>query len=251
MTWQATAWVAEHSEATKGARCLMFAIANHANAEGRRCIASVETLAHEARLSRRGAQEALRRLEASGEIEAVGSSPYGTTDYRIVGMEGGAESAPPADEGGAVRDKGGAVRDKVSSSTAPKRSTVGMNVHTSKDAREVEIEGVVLSGPWANVLTALQRVADAKGAELDLAGAVKQCEKFADRAHSIEAERFAEYWIEGRGENRPMRKVVFAWRNWLSTAPAATTYRSRNGRTGQPTSGELRELAAAAREAGR
>ena len=108
MSIQALTYVLEHCEAKYGSRNLMFAIANHANERGENCWASVVTLAHEARLSRRATQYALAELVRTGEIEPTGSSPAGTTIYRIVAMAervdqlpllgqrtGGANTAPP------------------------------------------------------------------------------------------------------------------------------------------------------------
>lgn len=87
MSVQALSWVIEKSESTRGARCVMFAIANHADEYGGNCWASVETLARESRLSERGTQYALRQLIESGELEQTGESPFGTRVYRIRGVQ--------------------------------------------------------------------------------------------------------------------------------------------------------------------
>jgi hypothetical protein len=50
---------------------------------------------------------------------------------------------------------------------------------------------------------------------------VKVCEKYADRDLVLEAEKFAHYYTDGAGENRTMRDVVAALRNWLNNAPSA------------------------------
>lgn len=108
MSIQALTYVLEHCDAKYGPRNLMFAIANHANERGENCWASVATLGHEARLSRRATQEALAKLIADGEIEQTGVSAANTRIYRIVAMaervdqlpllahrSGGADPAPP------------------------------------------------------------------------------------------------------------------------------------------------------------
>lgn len=91
MSIQALSWVIERSESTRGARCVMFAVANHADEYGGNCWASVETLARESRLSERGTQYALRQLTESGELEQTGESPFGTRVYRIRGVQETAE----------------------------------------------------------------------------------------------------------------------------------------------------------------
>ena len=91
MSVQAVSWVLEHCDAALGARCLMFALANHADENGENCWASVSTLARESRLSRKGVQLALRRLEADGEITPTGRSQHGTTIYALQGMKRGAK----------------------------------------------------------------------------------------------------------------------------------------------------------------
>lgn len=94
MSIQALTYVLEHCEAQHGARCMMFSIANHCDERGENCWASVATMAHEARLSRRGAQEALAALREAGEIEAMGRSRGQTTVYRIVGMATDLDQVP-------------------------------------------------------------------------------------------------------------------------------------------------------------
>lgn len=118
MSVQALTWVIEHSEATGGARCLMFAIANHADQGGHRCWASVETLAHEARMTPRGARAALRRLEGQGEIQDTGPSEFGTHVYDITGMGGEESSAPPGEAGDT---RGGSSRHENGSDLPPNR----------------------------------------------------------------------------------------------------------------------------------
>jgi hypothetical protein len=66
----------------------------------------------------------------------------------------------------------------------------------------------------------LNRVGECKEAKrLNEAAVHRHCEKFADRDFELEVEKFADYWLTGAGQNRPMRDVAGAWRNWLGTAP--------------------------------
>jgi hypothetical protein len=93
---QALTWVLGNAEATLGARCVIIALANYADADGEKAFPSVATLAEEARMSRKGVQDALRRLEEKGEIVYIGLSPYETREYAICGMSGGAKKLRPA-----------------------------------------------------------------------------------------------------------------------------------------------------------
>lgn len=72
----------------------------------------------------------------------------------------------------------------------------------------------------SSLLPQLKRVVEGKGAKpLSRGAVVRHCEKFGDRDHELEAEKFADYWLTGAGQNRPLTDVAAAWRNWLSTAP--------------------------------
>lgn len=95
MSVEALSWVLHHSQAKLGARLVLIALANHAHEDGSNAFPSVKTIAARARLSERATQEALRRLEKSGEIERAGHSEFGTVIYRIpmIIPKGGAESA--------------------------------------------------------------------------------------------------------------------------------------------------------------
>lgn len=92
MSVHALSWVFRHSEATLGARLVLLVLADHAKDDGTFAWPSVETMAAQARLSKRAVQAALRRLEADGHIRSRGQSKAGTTIYDV--LMGGAESAP-------------------------------------------------------------------------------------------------------------------------------------------------------------
>lgn len=92
MSFHLVSWVLKHSEATLGGRLVMIVLAEFGHDDGTRCFPSVETIAERTRMSRRGVQEALRRLEEEGHIETTGTTKYGTTVYRI--RMGGEETAP-------------------------------------------------------------------------------------------------------------------------------------------------------------
>lgn len=137
MSIQALTYVLEHCEATGSARCLMFAIANHANERGENCWASVATLAHEARIAERTTQYALRDLEEAGEIEVSGISAKGTTVYRICAMAEKADQLPllASRQRGADPAPGGANHDKGGCKSAPE------GVQTSAPEPSLTVKG--------------------------------------------------------------------------------------------------------------
>lgn len=68
----------------------------------------------------------------------------------------------------------------------------------------------------------LATVIDRKGAKpLNTTAAVKACKDFGDRDLTLEADKFLHYWLDGAGENRKVKDIVGAWRNWLRNAPAS------------------------------
>ncbi len=82
MSVQAISWVLENSQARLGDRCVLIAIANHADSRGNNAWPSVRTIAREARLSTRQVQHALKRLCQIGELEVQwGAGPHGTNRY--------------------------------------------------------------------------------------------------------------------------------------------------------------------------
>jgi hypothetical protein len=87
-----TSWVFRHSEAKLGARLVLLVLAEHAHDDGGRAFPSVDTIVERTRMSRRGVQEALRRLEADAMVEPYAKTKDGCTVYRV--LMGGADSAP-------------------------------------------------------------------------------------------------------------------------------------------------------------
>src|SRR5215831_7358450 len=85
MSVRVLSWVFDHSDvAHRGDLLVLLVLADHAHDDGSSAFPSVDSIARKARLTRRGAQLALRRLEAQGAIVAEGRGPKGTTAYRIV-----------------------------------------------------------------------------------------------------------------------------------------------------------------------
>ena len=68
MSWQAVTWVLEFSESTSYSRLVMIAIASHANREGKNAFPSLDTIAQEARISRREVIYCIQAMEEAGEL---------------------------------------------------------------------------------------------------------------------------------------------------------------------------------------
>jgi hypothetical protein len=86
MSIRVLSWVFESSTVThRGDLLVLLVLADHAHDDGTHAFPSVEKIARKSRLSRRGAQLALRRLERLGAIEPTGSAgPHRPRSYRVV-----------------------------------------------------------------------------------------------------------------------------------------------------------------------
>jgi|SRR6266436_9994750 len=71
MSWQAVTWVLEFSESEGYSRLVLIAIASHANREGRNAFPSLDTIALEARISRREVVYCIQELEEKGELSIL------------------------------------------------------------------------------------------------------------------------------------------------------------------------------------
>jgi hypothetical protein len=122
--------VMRHSEATLGARLVLFVLAEHAHDDGTEAYPSVETIGERTRLSRKGVQGALRRLEADRMIVRDGEGPRRTTKWRVV--MGGEETTPAN-----LRASGGEVDDLEGGEAATPEPSLGEPSEESSDtARE-------------------------------------------------------------------------------------------------------------------
>lgn len=68
LSWQAVTWVLEFSDAEGYPRLVLISIASHANREGKNSFPSLDTIALEARVSRREAIYCVQTLEEMGEL---------------------------------------------------------------------------------------------------------------------------------------------------------------------------------------
>jgi len=86
MSVRVLSWVFDSSAVEhRGDLLVLLVLADHAHDDGTHAFPSVDTIARKARLSRRGAQLALRRLERLGAIvPTAGEGPHRPRAYRVV-----------------------------------------------------------------------------------------------------------------------------------------------------------------------
>lgn len=121
----------EHSSVEqRGDLLVLLVLGDHAHDDGTGAYPTVETIAKKARMTRRGAQLALRRLEALGAIEPIGKRPTrrGTSDqgqieYRVLMGDGGELSSPRSEFAGELDDtQGRTERHEGANPASPKPS---------------------------------------------------------------------------------------------------------------------------------
>jgi hypothetical protein len=236
-------WVLDHSEATGGARLVLIVLAEHAHADGGEAFPSVDTIAHRTRMSRRGVQESLRRLEAEGHIVSDGVSRKGTKVYRVLMSEqGGADRAPRADRAPAQNDaEGGAPR-------APEPSVEPSGPNGESSARAKAPEDVVpddfpaeLRPHARRVMAVLRDVAARRGARKVTARAVGLTVMARPRKPLVMAAHDCAAWIEDHPEVA-CRDVVARYRRWLDREPDLQGL-ERLADDGTPTGAPARPLA--------
>lgn len=122
-------WVLDNSEATLGGRLVLLVLAEHAHDDGRESYPALDTIARRSRLSRKGARDALKRLEREGHIERDGQGDAGQVKWRVI-MPGG--TTPPADRRGVGDDvRGGVVASSDREASTPEPTTEPSNTEPS------------------------------------------------------------------------------------------------------------------------
>lgn len=105
-------WVFDHAQVSHRADLLvLLVLADHAREDGTGAYPSVDRVAAKARLNRRAAFDALRRLKDDGAIVAEGRGPKGTVSYSIVmqptaPVQAAAPVQPAAQRGAVSRTQG-------------------------------------------------------------------------------------------------------------------------------------------------
>lgn len=150
MSIHVLSWVLRNSDARLGPRLVLIVLADYAGEDGHGAYPSVDTIAREARLSRRAVQSALRTLVDEGLIADVGVSRFGTRIYDVLmGGGGGATSAPRPS--GEDNDPGGrSSRRQGGEAASPDPSTNPSGEPRDKDRARGEEDDAVgrLFGEW-------------------------------------------------------------------------------------------------------
>jgi hypothetical protein len=111
----ALSWVLRHSEAQLGPRLVLLVLADHAKDDGTFAWPAVDTIAKHARLSRRAAQAALRKLEQDGMVVVRGKTKNGVVIYDVV--MGAQNPHPVESEGAKLTTPGGEAASPEPSGT--------------------------------------------------------------------------------------------------------------------------------------
>lgn len=165
-------WVLEHSTVEhRGDLLVLIVLASHAHDDGRHAWPAVEKIAAKARLTRRGAQLALRRLEDAGAIERIGRQAKGVTDYRVV-MDGEPEAK-------SVRGEVSSLHETPTGEASSPRSEFAGEVSDARGRSESH-RGAKGSSPEPSV----NRQEPSSSVELPLDGAAGAAQNGADTTSS-------------------------------------------------------------------
>jgi Helix-turn-helix domain len=139
LSWQAVTWVLEFSEATSYSRLVLIAIASHANREGKNAFPSLDTIAQEARISRREVVYCVQELEERGELAVIRGIGRGNPNHyelRYVGpwLEKVHSVHQLESEKGARKELKGANRHRKGANTTQKQ--VASIIESSKSKTE-------------------------------------------------------------------------------------------------------------------
>lgn len=216
-------------------KVVLLGIANHAHPDGTEAYPALDTLAEYACCDRSTARRNQRKLIEGGWIVEDGLGPKGQHRFRLPldrNPRGGGKTqrVAPAPERGGTGAQGGVAPVPPKPSNEPSEPSTGESAPARGRARAMWKD---CSTAERAALTAAVAVVEAKGVRGDWKPelVVKACRTYEDRDVEAEAEDFRFYWIEGRGENRPVRSPAATWRNWLKGAPtSATRARLRGGR---------------------
>jgi hypothetical protein len=137
MSVRVLSWVFDHSPVEhRGDLLVLLVLADHAHDDGTRAFPSVETIARKARLSRRGAQLALRRLERVGAIkETASEGPRRPRSYSVIMGE---PTSPRTDCTGEVADTEGRTESHVGAKGSSPEPSVEPSVEPSPSLKRSE-----------------------------------------------------------------------------------------------------------------
>jgi hypothetical protein len=217
MSVHVSSWVLRHSEeSVPGRRLVLLVLADKAGDDGRNAYPSVATIARESRLSERGVRYALRELEASGRIRALGIHPQlRTTEYEVVMEEqsAGGNPEPP---------RGQSDAEKVSQ-IAPEPSKEPSTTRQRKERARAQADEPPSDFPEdlradaAAVHGVLRSVAEQHGArEVNLRAVCLAMQSRPRKAFVRVAYDLASW---AQNPPRPVRDVVGTYRTFLDREP--------------------------------
>jgi hypothetical protein len=231
--WAFQRWAFETKTGSYARKAALVALAVMADASTGRCEAKQETLGQQTELSTRTVRKALKDLEAAGLVAR-------RHQYRADGKRRGDEFlllAPWIEtwpDGLAARDDtsatSGTSRPLLAARDDPARTTTSRNSHM--DSLRSSIAAARAFAADSNdlgqkVLGLLIEVAEAKDTNpFKVEALVAASRRYKDRDLAAEAEAFRFWYLEGNGENVPVKSLPGRWRTWLERAPSAAT-RSR------------------------
>lgn len=148
MSVHVLSWALKNSDTTLADRLVLLVLADHANDDGTGAYPSVLTIAHEARLSKRAAQYALRRLESHRAIAREGVSQYGTTIYRVeMPASAGSDSAPGGAPDAGAHDLHGVQETTQNVQSSAPEPSLEPSTSEADASEDVEQTGNVVSLP--------------------------------------------------------------------------------------------------------
>lgn len=154
MSSEASAWVFQRSKHSGGALLVFLSIANHCHPDGTGAWPSLDTLAAYSRMSKRGIQYIIERLEESGELKVVRTKRKGVSEvwtgrneYIIPGVveDGFYATRKPFEEDGSsiFPDAKIAPRNRVGRKSGEDEVHIGRRL----DEDEVQIEVRAIPNP--------------------------------------------------------------------------------------------------------
>lgn len=239
--WRFQQWALEQRVGHATRKLMLFAIATMAETNTGYCFARQDDLAHYAECSDRTVRAHLAALEKQGLIARQRRfSPRG---YRLAdGFLLLAEWVTEWPDGTPVTNP---VTNPVnlpaesSGRGLPENSSTGSTLpvlpetqasgqeepkNNLKEEEERAREDALSDNHRALldvVEPVLRHVAGERGALAVSRGAVAQMlAKRLDKPHPAAVERFEHYWLHGLGQNRQLRDVVAAYRNWIDKEPS-------------------------------
>lgn len=209
----------QESTAKNGALLVHLCLGRYANDQDVSYPGSV-TIERETRLRRRSVQDALRRLEEIGELEAAGTSEYGTRRWKLV-FPGGADSSEIARDvaprvSSPSTSEGVGDLDADSAPVVQESARLPLDGDTADQVRVILVETcracAVHNSGWPTRDAVVRVLAD-----------------YPDR-DAVKVARELDFWARhGNGQRRQIKSMAGTFRNFMRQAdprpPAAESER--------------------------